>query len=157
MGLVCDLMPADFRSEGLAEAFAAMPRGGRFLLIRADKGRDLLRRDLEGRGHHVEEVVAYVSRPLELDPTTLAAVDAGVDWVTVTSSSIAESAARLFGDRMRRWRIASISPVTSAALERLGLRPAVEADEATAGGIVAAIGRWEAAAAARPAESSRSG
>lgn len=158
VGLVCDLMPADFRSEGLAEAFAAMPRGGRFLLIRADKGRDLLRRDLEGRGHHVDEVVAYVSRPLEpLDPTTLAAIDAGVDWVTVTSSSIAESAARLFGDRMRRWRIASISPVTSAALERLGLRPAVEADEATAGGIVAAIGRWEAAAAARPAESSRSG
>ena len=158
VGLVCDLTPAAFRSEGLAEAFAAMPRGGRFLLIRADKGRDLLRRELEDRGHHVDEVAAYVSRPLDaVDPATLAAVDAGIDWVTVTSSSIAESAARLFGDRMRRWRIASISPVTSAALERVGLRPTVEADEATAGGIVAAISRWEAAAPARPAESSRSG
>jgi uroporphyrinogen III methyltransferase/synthase len=158
VGLICDLTPADFRSEGLAAAFAALPPGGRFLLVRADKGRDLLRRELESHGHHVDEVVAYASRPLEaIDPATLAALDAGVDWVTVTSSSIAESAVRLFGDRMRRWRIASISPITSAALERLGLRATVEAAEATAAGIVAAIGRWEATAAVRPAESSRSG
>jgi uroporphyrinogen-III synthase len=58
---------------------------------------------------------------------------------------------------MRRWRIASISPITSAVLERLGLRATVEADEATAAGIVAAIGRWEATASVRPAESARSG
>jgi uroporphyrinogen III methyltransferase/synthase len=157
-GLVCDLTPAAFRSEGLAAAFATMPRGGRFLLVRADKGRDLLRRELEAHGHHVDEVVAYVSRPPQtVDPTTLATLEASVDWVTVTSSSIAESAVRLFGDRMRRWRIASISPITSAALERLDLRATVEADAATAAGIVAAIARWEGTAAARPAESSRSG
>jgi uroporphyrinogen III methyltransferase/synthase len=155
-GFACDLMPDAFRSEGLAAAFATLPRGGRFLLVRADKGRDVLRRDLEARGHHVDEVVAYVSRPVEsLDAATLAAIDAGIDWVTVTSSSIAESAARLFGGRMRGWRIASISGVTSAALRAAGLEPTVEAAEATGAGIVAAICGWEAAAA-RPAESSRS-
>ena len=157
-GLACDLQPAAFRSEGLAEAFAGMPRGGRFLLVRADKGRDLLRRELEAGGHHVDEVVAYSSRPVErLDAATLADVDAGIDWMTVTSSSIAEAVASLFGDRPRGWRIASISPVTSAALERAGLRPTVEAAEATSAGLVAAMVRWEAAAAARPAESARSG
>lgn len=156
-GLACDLEPAEFRSEGLADAFAAMPRGGRFLLVRADKGRDVLRRRLEEAGHHVDEVVAYVSRPLEaIDSTALAAIDAGVDWVTVTSSSIAEAAIRLFGPRMHRWRIASISPVTSAALARAGIAATVEATEATAAGLVEAMGRWEAASAARPAESARS-
>lgn len=156
-GLACDLEPEEFRSEGLAEAFAAVPRGGRFLLVRADKGRDLLPRRLADAGHHVDQVAAYVSRPVEsLDPATLAAVDAGVDWVTVTSGSIAAAAARLFGDRMRRWPIASLSPVTTAALEREGLRPAVEADEATAAGLVAAIAAGAAAAAARSVQSAGS-
>jgi uroporphyrinogen III methyltransferase/synthase len=79
-----------------------------------------------------------------------------VDWITVTSSSIATAAARLFGERLRTWRIASISPVTTAALERCGLRPTVEAAEATSSGLVAAMTAWEAARAAdlpRPAES----
>ena len=157
-GLACDLEPEEFRSEGLAAAFAAVPRGGRFLLVRADKGRDLLPRRLAEAGHQIEQVVAYVSRPLEqLDAAALAAVDAGVDWVTVTSGSIAAAAARLFGDRMQRWRIASLSPVTSAALQREGLHATAEAEEATAAGVVAAIVAWEAAAAARPAQSAGSG
>jgi uroporphyrinogen III methyltransferase/synthase len=157
-GLACDLTPDEFRSEGLAAAFAGLHPGGRFLLVRADKGRDLLRRSLEEAGHQVDEVVAYASRPLAtLDEEPRAAVAGGVDWLTVTSSSIAEAVARLFADRIRRWRIASISPVTSAALGRAGLSVTVEAEEATAAGLVAAMGRWESAAAARPAESSRSG
>jgi uroporphyrinogen-III synthase len=126
--------------------------------VRADKGRDVLRRDLEALGHHVEEAVAYESRPLDrLDPETAAAIDRlPVSWITLTSSSIAEAAVRLFGDRLARWRIASISPVTTAALERLGAAPTVEAAEATSVGLVDAICRWEASAAAvlhPPAES----
>jgi uroporphyrinogen III methyltransferase/synthase len=158
-GFACDLVPATFRSEGLAEAFAAMPTGGRFLLVRADRGRDVLRRELEGGGHHVDEVAAYVSRPVEtLDAATRSILDRGIDWVTVTSASIAEAAAHLFGERMGAWKIASISPVTSTALVRAGLRPTVEADQATIESLVAAICRWEAAAspATRSAESPQS-
>lgn len=83
----------------------------------------------------------------ELDPVTLAAVDtATVDWVTITSSFTAESAARLLGDRLSRWRVASISPVTSAALRRLGIEPSAEAATADAAGLVAAIVAGEATA-----------
>ncbi len=146
-GFACDLTPATFRSEGLAAAFADVPAGGRFLLVRADKGRDVLRNELVARGHHVREVAAYTSRPDDaVDADTLAAIDrTGIDWVTVTSSSIAEAAVAVFGPRMERWRIASISPVTSGALARLGLRPTVEAAQATAEGLVAAMAEWEAA------------
>jgi uroporphyrinogen III methyltransferase/synthase len=140
-GLVADLAPETFSSEGIVAAFADMPPGGRFLLVRADKGRDVMRRELTARGHLVDEVAAYRSRPVEaIDPDVMATVDrAAVDWITVTSPSIAETAVRVFADRLRHWRIASLSPVTSAALERAGFAPTVEAVEATAAGLVAAI------------------
>jgi uroporphyrinogen III methyltransferase/synthase len=122
-------------------------RRGRFLLVRADRGRDVMRRELEALGHHVTEVSAYSSRAADtIDPGTLSTLDsADIGWITVTSSFIAESAARLFGDRMRRWKIASLSPVTSATLEALGLTPTVEAASPTAGALAAAIAAWESA------------
>jgi len=159
-GLVVDLEPATSSAEGLAAAFAGLPRGGRFLLVRADRGRDVLKRALESRGHEVVEAAAYSSRPEEpLAPEMLAEIDrAGIDWITVTSPAIAAAAARAFGDRMRRWRIASISPLSSAALVEAGLHPTVEAARATAEGIVDAIVAHEAPRAARgtpPAESAQ--
>lgn len=159
-GLTCDLQPARFQSEGVVEALGTTVNGGRFLLVRADRGRDVMRRELEALGHHVAEVAAYSSRAVEtIDADTLAAIDrGGIDWITVTSSFIAESAARLFGDRMRRWRIASISPITTAALVAQGLRPTVEAGQPTAAALAEAIAGWETAVvkAAHASQSSES-
>ena len=160
-GFAVDLEPAIFSSEGLVAAFAAEPPARRFLLVRADRGRDLLRRELEARGHHVAEVAAYASRPCEsLPPATRVELDrAAVDWITVTSPVIAAAAATVFGERMRTWRIGSISPLTSAALEAAGLRPTVEAGRATAESLVEAIAAWETARVAGgrpPAESAQS-
>jgi uroporphyrinogen III methyltransferase/synthase len=151
-GYHCDLTPTVSRSEELAAELAATARAGRFLLVRADRGREELRLGFESRGHRVDEVVAYETRPREtLDAHEAEAVGRlPVDWIVLTSPSIAGAAVRLFGDRMRAWKIATISPVTSAALEPHGLRPDAEADRATADGIVAAIIRHELAAAAPP-------
>jgi hypothetical protein len=66
---------------------------------------------------------------------------------------------RVFGDRLHRWQVASLSPITSAALQRAGIPVAVEALEATAAGLVAAIIGGEAAGhagIAPPAESPQS-
>jgi uroporphyrinogen III methyltransferase/synthase len=139
-GFVVDLAPTAFRSEGLVEAFAAVAPGTRFLVVRADQSRGVLQRDLRDRGHHVDEVVAYRSRPVtSLDAATWADLDRGVDWVTVTSPSIARAARQVFGDRLSGWRIASLSPVTTAALRDVGIEPTVEAAEATAAALVEAI------------------
>jgi len=160
-GLAVDLSPATFSSEGLVEEFSSLPPGTRFLVVRADRSRDVLRRELEARGHVVDEVVAYVSRPVDSLPApTLAEIDrAGVDWITVTSPAIAAAAVRAFGGRMTRWRVASISPLTSAALEAAGVRPAAEAVQATAAAVADAMAAWESgrpAAGASPAESAQS-
>ena len=142
-GFVCDAAPAehDQRSEGLLQTLSSTVRGGRFLLVRADGGREVLPEGLRADGHHVEEIAAYASRPrVALSAGDLDRLDAiGIDWVTITSGRIAEAACRLLGDRMSRWRVASISPVTSAVLRRHGIEPAAEAPTATVAGIIAAI------------------
>ncbi len=159
-GFRCDLEPERFQSEGIVESLGHRLRQGRFLLVRADRGRDVMRRDLTALGHHVTEVAAYASRSVAaLPPDTLSALDrAGVDWITITSSFIAESAARLFGDRLRRWKIASLSPVTSATLDSLGFPSTVEASRPTSAALAAAIAAWESApSSAQPSQSAENG
>ena len=150
VGLACDLCPASSRSEGIVEALRPTMRGGRVLLVRADRGRDVMRRGLEEAGHSVTEVAAYAVVPVrELDRAALSAVDAGrIDWVTVTSGAIAESAVRLFGDRMKGWRVASISPLTTQVLAGLGIVAACEASTPTSAALVAAIAGRERSGAA---------
>jgi len=144
-GFACDLTPAVFRSEGMITAIGRVPAPARFLLVRANRGRDLMRRELEAQGHSVIEVAAYASEPIEaLDAATAATLEqTPVDWVTVTSSLIAESAVRLFGQRLRQWKIASLSPITTATLRRHGFDPTVEAAEAVGDSLVTAMAGWE--------------
>ncbi len=74
------------------------------------------------------------------DPEIAAALAAGqIDWVTVTSSAIAKSLVKLFGEQLRKSKIVSISPVTSATLRELGFQPAAEAVSYTMSGVVDAI------------------
>ncbi len=42
----------------------------------------------------------------------------------------------MFGDDLKKTRLVSISPVTTATLRELGLEPAAEAAEATVAGVV---------------------
>jgi uroporphyrinogen III methyltransferase/synthase len=139
--LRADLVPGEYRAEALAEALISEAAGRRFLLIRASRGREVLAEQLAAAGKQVEQVVVYRSNDVQQpDPTVAAALAAGqIDWITVTSSAIAQSLVRLFGDELRRTRLASISPVTSGTLVRLGYPPAVEATRYTMEGLVDAI------------------
>jgi uroporphyrinogen III methyltransferase/synthase len=78
--------------------------------------------------------------PAAVDEQILALLAAGkIDWTTVTSSAIARSLVRLLGENLRRTKLASISPITSATLRELGDEPAAEAREYTMDGLIAAI------------------
>jgi uroporphyrinogen III methyltransferase/synthase len=140
-GLRVDLVPEQFRAEALADALLREARGRRFLLARASRGREVLAERLRAAGATVEQIVVYTSSDVERpDPAVAAALRAGqIDWITVTSSAIARSLGRLFGEDLRRAKLASISPLTSGVLRELGESPAVEAAEYTMAGLVAAI------------------
>jgi uroporphyrinogen III methyltransferase / synthase len=139
--LHADIMPEQFRAESLADALVHEAPGRRFLLIRASRGRELLAQRLSDAGAAVEQIVVYSSTDVERPNTTVEALlRAGqIDWITVTSSSIARSLARLFGEDLRRAKLASISPLTSGVLADLGYNPAAEATEYSVAGLVASI------------------
>lgn len=139
--LKADLVPDEFRAESLAGSLAGNARGKRFLLARASRGREVLADELSDAGGIVEQVVVYQScDATTADPQILDQMREGkIDWVTVTSSAIAKSLARLFGESLKTTKLASISPITSATLQELGLKPTAEATEYTMEGIIAAI------------------
>ncbi|MGO8749572.1 MAG: uroporphyrinogen-III synthase [Thermoguttaceae bacterium] len=149
--LRADLIPSEYRAEALAATLLQTTglqvvhpqeaRPKRFLLVRASRGREVLADQLRAAGGDVDQVVAYTSTDVESpDPRIMTELVAGrIDWVTVTSSAIARSLARLFGENLRKAKLASISPITSAVLKEVGFEPAAEAREYTMDGVVRAI------------------
>lgn len=139
--LRADLVPEQFVAESLVEALVAEARDRRFLIARTNRGRNILAEELEKAGARVDQIVVYGSVDVEEpDPGAVAALSAGeIDWVTVTSSAIARSVVRLYGDALRQARLASIGPLTSATLRELGYAPAVEASPHSTSGLIDAI------------------
>lgn len=139
--LKADLIPNEFRAESLAAALAPEAQGKRFLLARASRGREVLAEQLLRAGAIVDQVVVYSSTDVTSasEDVRQRLAEGRVAWVTVTSSAIARSLVALFGASLRRTRLASISPVTSATLRELGYEPAVEAQSYTMAGVVEAI------------------
>jgi uroporphyrinogen III methyltransferase/synthase len=140
-GLDPDLIAEEFVAESLAESLAQQAHGGKVLLVRASRGRNVLAQALTAAGVEVEEVVAYESRDVtQPSPEIVGSLQAGkIDWVTVTSSAIARSLHAMFGEDLKKAKLASISPITSATLRELGYEPAAEASEYTMAGLIGAI------------------
>ena len=137
-----DLVPAEHRAEGLIAALEQEARrGARFLSIRGDRGRDLLKTELTALGGSVEEISVYQSVDTQKPDEKIARLlgDGKIDAVTVTSSAIAATLVRLFGAALKKTALVSISPLTSETLRALGYDPALEAQTATMEGIRAAL------------------
>jgi uroporphyrinogen III methyltransferase/synthase len=136
-----DVQPSEYRAEALADRLGPQARGKRVFLARASRGRETLAEMLAAAGAIVEQAVVYESRDvMEPDQEVADALTAGrIDWATVTSSAIARSLVRLFGDSLWKTKLVAISPLTAEVLTQLGYPPAAVADEYTSAGIVAAI------------------
>jgi len=148
LSLNVDLCPRSFVAEALAEALLSRGEvaGKRFLLLRADIARPVLREKLlEGGAAEVRDVPIYETRPAAaLPPGVVEAIDNGqVNWITFTSSSTARNFIQLLGpdypQRLKNIRIASIGPITTATLKELGLEPTVGAETFNLNGLVTSI------------------
>jgi uroporphyrinogen III methyltransferase/synthase len=143
--LRADLVPSQFRSESLAEAIAERARGCEILLAQADRGRAVLKEELD-QVATVEQVAVYSNRDAERLPDEVAErlVEGTVDWITLTSPAIAERLHALVPEPARSTigkgvKIASLSPLTSGAARRLGWDVQAEARISTWEGLIAAI------------------
>lgn len=134
-----ELVPEEYRAEGLADRLRPeIRRGDRILIPRAAEAREVLVRILGELGGDVTEVPAYRTRPARGEAGRLrgALHDREVDAVTFTSSSTAGSFAELFTSEERRELlgrvvIASIGPITADTLADYGLTTHVMPTEYT--------------------------
>lgn len=136
-----DLEPDEYRAEALADILAPHAIGKRFLLVRASRGREVLADSLRDSGAFVEQVIAYRSTDVtEADDDLRTQLSAGeVDWVTVTSSAIARALVHLFGEDLKKAKLAAISPLTASVLDELGYPALAVAKEFTSQGVIEAI------------------
>lgn len=144
--LRADLVPEAFRAEALAEVLKPVVAGRKVLWARASRGRDVLPLELKAAGALLDELVVYQNRDaLELPVEVVEQIEVGqLHWIGLSSPSIARNIANRLtpaakarlGDSVR---LASISPVTTAAAAEVGLPIAVEATTYTWEGLLQAI------------------
>ena len=143
-------VPASSDSPSLAGFLIEKYPGRKMLLVRGDRGSDVLDQRLAEQEIEFESVVAYRSVDVtEVQPAVVELLSAGqIDWVTATSSAIGRSAVRLFGQWLAgdlgleenpQAKLVSISPTTTAAIESVGGKVIAEAAEYNLDGLVAAM------------------
>ncbi len=144
-GIVPDLVPDDYRAEGLLSAF---PEGEakRILFPRARVAREILPETLRQRGHQVDVIPVYetvMEEPALEDRDEI--LEGKVDIITFTASSTVRNFVAMMGgqDVARtipdKVMIASIGPVTSETLRSVGLKVDIEPPEYTIDALIEAI------------------
>ena len=145
IGIKADAVAQEFVGEGLAVAVLAEGIPRRVLLLRALAARDVLPDALRAKGTQVDVVVAYETKPLQSSGAELLArIEAGTaDAILFTSSSTVSSTLDALGSDAKpllsRIALCSIGPVTTRALESVGLKPTVQASVYTVEGLLDAL------------------
>ena len=138
-----DLQPEESVAEAVVQEFKKQGsiENLKILLVRAEKARDVLPKELSGLGAIVDEAFAYRTVPETRDTSGARRQLAkdGADLITFTSSSTVENFLALGLPRPKGMRIASIGPITSQTARDNGLTIDVEAKRHDIDGLVDAI------------------
>jgi uroporphyrinogen III methyltransferase/synthase len=155
-GVRADIVPAEFRGEGLARAIlddpilrerrAASEAPLQVLIPRALVAREVLPAMLREAGCEVSVVPAYETHKASAerrDELIRRLEQKALDVVMLTSSSTADSLCELLGPRaaelLQGVLIASIGPITTATAEKRGLTVGLSAEESTLPGLIRAM------------------
>jgi uroporphyrinogen III methyltransferase/synthase len=138
-----DLQPDEFVAEAVLREFKK--KGSienlHILLVRAEKARDVLPKELSVMGAIVDEAFAYrtVAETRDTSGARRQLAQDGADLITFTSSSTVENFLALGVPWPKGMRIASIGPITSNTVRDHGLKVDVEAHRHDIDGLVQAI------------------
>ena len=143
-GLVADVIPQEYRAEGVVEALKGkLPPHAKILIPRAEEAREVLPDTLREMGAEVEVAPAYRTICGQVDGEALAAElkEGNIDLVTFTSSSTVKNLVNIIGSAevLKGVKTACIGPVTADTAKSLGIEPDIIAKEYTIEGLVEAI------------------
>ncbi|MBD3676448.1 MAG: uroporphyrinogen-III C-methyltransferase [Planctomycetaceae bacterium] len=141
-----DVIPDTYRAEELASELIDQVAGKNILWCGADRGREVLIDELSPQAKSFEKLIVYRNTDVDsLPQETSDQLRRGeLDWLPLSSPSIARAVARLFPEDAKshlgkQIRVAAISPVTAEAARKSGLPVDVIATTHTWPGIFAAI------------------
>ena len=142
-GGTVSLVPPLFQAESLVDELKKQDlTGSRVLLPRAAGSRPVLPNELHKVGAHVEEIHVYeADLPAESRNELHHLLQTEkIDALTFTSSSTVRNFAEIAGELpWQQIPVACIGPITAQTLREHGVQPAVEAEEFTIPGLVAAL------------------
>lgn len=143
-GVAADLVPEDYRAEGVVALLKEKVSGKKLLYPKAGLARDLIPTELGKAGAEIIDPVAYTSAtPSDAARKLKAALEAGLDLLTFTASSTVKNFAALLDGadltEAKQVPIASIGPLTTATAEKLGFSVIIEPEESTLEKLVDAI------------------
>ena len=146
-GMTVELVPPQAVAESLAEALIPFAPDASILLVRAAAARDFLPESLTEAGATVTVAEAYrnVIPADSIDQLRALFSFKPPDAITFTSASTAQNLMALLEAAQLKLPdnivLASIGPITSQTMRDLGMRPDVEAKEATIPSLVVALQR----------------
>ena len=145
-GILADVVPAEFKAEGLVEALAAEDLAGVGVLIaRAAEAREVLPDELRRRGARVEVVPAYRTLQSDEDAGAIRSMlrERSVHVVTFASSSTVRNFLEMVGpetvELLRGVVVASIGPITAKTAAEAGIVSQVVPDRYTIPAFVEAL------------------
>lgn len=146
-GIHADLIPDNYKAEGVVEAFNHVQmKGCRVLFPKADRARDLIPAELHKMGATVVTPVAYRNVvPEALPEAAIVALEQGqIHCITFTSSSTVLNLAAIVGENrllklLQDVAVASIGPITSKTCRELGIAVHIEPAEYTLAALTTAI------------------
>ena len=143
-GIHADLVPREFRAEGVVAALQGkFSPGDRILLPRAQEAREILPESLRKEGAAVDVIPVYETGMAEENGEALRSkLEAGeIDLVTFTSSSTVTNLIKLLeaGAPLKHVKTAAIGPITAETCRNEGIEPDIVAEEYTIDGLVEAI------------------
>ena len=154
-GIKVDLVPDEFRAEGLVELFEKFQgskgkglKGLRFLLPRAEKAREIFPEKVRELGGEIDVPVAYRTIKPEFHGKRLRRFlrEGRISIATFTSAATFNNFREIMGtdaeEFLRGLVIAVIGPVTAKAVEKAGLHVDIMPKEATIEAMVKEIIAW---------------
>ncbi len=140
-------MPDEYVGEAILPGLGNL-RGKWVLLPRAEIARQALPEAILSAGGVAHEIVVYHTLPAEVNAEGLAALKAGVDWITFTSPSTVQNFVRIIRQQgldplnlPGSPKTACIGPITGKAAREEGFMVDVVAAEYTTDGLIEAMSK----------------
>ncbi|MCK4507441.1 MAG: uroporphyrinogen-III synthase [Desulfuromonadales bacterium] len=143
-GVTADLMPDDYRAEGIVVLLKDQVSGKRLLYPKAALARDLIPTELIAAGAEVIAPIAYASAaPADAAEKLQQALADKLDLLTFTASSTVQNFVDLLDAEnlvvAQQIPVASIGPLTSETARALGFNVVIEPEKSTLDDMLEAI------------------